>query len=194
MHPSSLKRKILGIRENVTDSTKYFRNSELFLLLNRSLPVENFKKVLEIGTFEGVFARYAVENFAEEVHTIDPFDVGDEGTKVENKTKATFVKNRSKSRFKEKIFQYEMTSDIFFAENSILFDFVYVDGSHEPEVAARDLENSLRFTKVGGIIWIDDFGSDYKTLNMEIQKFLDNHKSSIRIIHMNYQVGLKKLC
>lgn len=33
-----------------------------------------------------------------------------------------------------------MTSDDFFATNFLEFDFIYVDGSHEPEAAITDLE------------------------------------------------------
>jgi predicted O-methyltransferase YrrM len=179
----------------ILDSTGYFKSSELFIFLSSSLEQNNFKKVLEIGSFEGVFSCWAAQKFAIEVHTIDPFDRNDQGTKIGKKTEETFHRNVENSGNKEKITLYKKTSDEFFNENKYIgfFDFIYVDGSHEPEVAIRDLENSLRVCKNGGVIWIDDFGSNYKTLNIEIQKWLDRNAKRIKIVHMNYQVGLIKI-
>ena len=181
--------KFWSIKKYV-DTTNYFRNSELFLCLNDKIPTDDFFMVLEIGTFEGVFACYAAEHFAQEVHTVDPYDTQDRGTTVKNETESNFHKNLSRLDCREKIFTYKMTSDEFFIQNSHVFDLIYVDGSHEPANAVRDLENSLICLKIGGVMWIDDFGSDYKTLNLEIRKWLDANSNSIQVIHMNYQVGL----
>lgn len=179
--------------DRVIDSTRYFKNSELYALLNSTLSPKNFKTVLEIGSFEGVFTCWAAQNFAENVHTIDPFNIYDQGTNVENKTELNFLRNVENSGYKDKIIHYKMTSDEFFHQNSTLFDFIYVDGSHEPEVALRDLDNSLRACKINGYIWIDDFGSDYKTLRLEIENWLNRNKNNVRIIHMHYQVGLIRI-
>ena len=42
--------------------------------------LQKFKTVVEIGSYEGIFSCFAAQSFADIVHTIDPFDISDEGT------------------------------------------------------------------------------------------------------------------
>ena len=86
-----------------------------------------------------------------------------------------------------------MFSDNFFAKNNDVFDLIYVDGSHEPEDVIKDLNNSFDVCKIGGIIWVDDYSSNYKTLHETIDMWLNDHQQSIDIIHKGYQVGFTKL-
>ena len=86
-----------------------------------------------------------------------------------------------------------MYSDDFFAQNEDTFDLIYVDGSHEPEDVYRDLNNSFDVCEIGGIIWVDDYSSDYKSLHRTIERWLQEHQESIQIIHKRYQVGFTKL-
>lgn len=51
---------------------------------------------------------------------------------------------------------YRMTSDDFFAENTNMYDIVFVDGLHIFDQAHRDIENSLRFLNPGGTIVVHD--------------------------------------
>lgn len=51
---------------------------------------------------------------------------------------------------------HRMTSDAFFATNTDMFDFVFIDGLHTYEQVRRDVVNSLRFLEPGGIIAIHD--------------------------------------
>ena len=87
----------------------------------------------------------------------------------------------------------ETTSDEFFKTNKDEFDLIYVDGSHEPEDACRDLDNSFKVCKKDAIIWVDDYGSNYKTLHESIDQWLQDHQDYIKIIHKGYQVGFIKL-
>jgi hypothetical protein len=174
------------------DTTGYFRESELKIFLQHTELIKNFKIVLEIGSYEGIFSCFAAENFAEEVHTIDPFDIKDPGTSVKNDTEENFYYNKSICPSNDKIYSYKQTSKVFFENNTKTFDLIYVDGSHEPEDAYYDLNNSIKVCNSGGVIWIDDYGSNYKNINLTIDKWLNENKENITIIHMNYQVGLIK--
>ena len=80
----------------------------------------------------------------------------------------------------------------FLGDRTIL-DLIYVDGSHEPEDACRDLDNSFKVCKKDAIIWVDDYGSNYKTLHESIDQWLQDHQNYIKIIHKGYQVGFIKL-
>lgn len=174
------------------DTFGYFASSELKNFLDNTSEKNKFKIVLEIGSYEGIFSCYAAENFAEVVHTIDPFDVNDSGTSMTSETEKNFLHNIDVCPAGKKIISHKTTSDSFFAKNEQMFDFIYVDGSHEPEDAYRDLNNSLKFCNSGGIMWIDDYGSNYKNLHDKIDEWLNKHVNQIKLIHKNYQVGLIK--
>lgn len=48
------------------------------------------------------------------------------------------------------------TSDDFFATNDKMFDRIFIDGMHHSEYVMRDFNNSMKFLKEDGIIFIDD--------------------------------------
>jgi len=49
-----------------------------------------------------------------------------------------------------------VTSDIFFQNNERYFDVIFIDGLHTYKQVKKDFENSLKFLKKGGHIFIDD--------------------------------------
>lgn len=206
------------------DTHGYFRSSELYRLLPGLLEESQgllkpslVKRVLEIGTYEGVFSCLAAEIWPEaQIHTIDPFLVSDPGTRMTQGTEANFLYNLSQCPGRDRVTQHRMFSQEFFeawtcdldpiTSEPDYFDFIYVDGSHEPEDALRDLDWSLRAIRkpnsltsaptdasTGGVIWIDDYGSNYKTLSQIIDQWLRDNAKSIRIVHKGYQVGLAAL-
>ena len=189
-----VKENTLYWRENLyKDTFGYFGQSEFRQMLISQLPVEKFKTVLEIGSYEGIFSCFAAQSFADVIHTIDPFDTSDEGTNVTENVESNFNHNISVCPNGDKIISHKMTSDEFFENNKDQFDLIYVDGSHEPEDACRDLDNSFKVCKKDAIIWVDDYGSNYKTLHDSIDQWLQDHKKYIKIIHRGYQVGFVKL-
>ena len=175
------------------DTFGYFNVSEFKGLLETTLPIERLKRVLEIGSYEGIFTCYAASVFADVVHTVDPFDITDEGTNVTESVESNFNSNISNCPSRNKIVSHKMRSDKFFELNDNKFDLIYVDGSHEPEDAIKDLNNSFDVCEKDGIIWVDDYGSNYKTLHKSIDLWLQDHKDQIKIIHKGYQVGFIKL-
>lgn len=51
---------------------------------------------------------------------------------------------------------FVMTSDNFFAQNTKQFDIVFIDGLHEAHQVYKDIQNSLKFLKNGGVIILHD--------------------------------------
>lgn len=180
-----------------TDSTGYFLRSELRLLLQKkSFRVPVGGVVLEIGTFEGLGAVYFARKFRAQVYTVDPFETGDPGTPLSESTEENCRKNLGKSGVGSNIRQFRQTSDEFFSQSrSPDFDFIYIDGSHDPAVLARDLDNSLRRLTAGGILWIDDYGSDYRVSGTSLRDVVDDFYSRntdrLEAIHVGYQAGFK---
>jgi hypothetical protein len=50
----------------------------------------------------------------------------------------------------------KITSDVFFKNNTIIFDVIFIDGLHTYEQVRKDVVNSLRFLKNGGFIFLHD--------------------------------------
>ena len=51
---------------------------------------------------------------------------------------------------------HKMTSDEFFKNNLDKFDLIFIDGLHVSSQVDRDIENSLKFLKFGGVILLHD--------------------------------------
>ena len=180
------------LRRKKIDTFGYFAGSELKRVLETKPSNYRFDKVLEIGSYEGIFTCYAADNLAEIVHTVDPFLQSDEGSKVLNTTEKNFFRNISFSKNLHKIHSHKCTSQSFFLTNILSFDFIYIDGSHESEIVESDLDSSLLCCANGGIIWVDDYRSSYKTLHSTIKNWLDRNINSVEVIHDGYQLGLRK--
>jgi len=179
------------------DSTHYFRDSELFNFLQHSDEISLIESFLEIGTFEGLCSLYFAQfSSVRRVDTVDLFPETDPGSAhVNSKVESHFIQNLSRSRYSFKVNQFKMTSDKFFASNNNAYNFIYVDGSHDPSQAVRDLDNAKKCLISSGILWIDDYGSDYTldgvSLNQSMHNWIERN-SDFEIIHRGYQVGLRK--
>lgn len=54
------------------------------------------------------------------------------------------------------IYDYNMTSDEFFNQNTQMFDIIFIDGMHLAEQVEKDILNSLRFLNINGCIVLHD--------------------------------------
>ena len=68
-----------------------------------------------------------------------------------------------------------MTSDVWFEKNkSIKLDWIYIDGDHSYSQTKKDLNNSLKVVKSGGLIIGDDYGwPDAKWQKAGVTKAVD---------------------
>ena len=86
-----------------------------------------------------------------------------------------------------------MKSDEYFKNNKKTYNFIYIDGCHEPEYIKNDIQNSFNVIEDGGIIWLDDYGGNTSTGKCKdvIDTVLNNYKNKYEIIHKSYQLGFK---
>lgn len=85
--------------------------------------------------------------------------------------------------------KFKGTSDEYFEailDSEIMFDFVYVDGSHKHDDVYNDAVNSYKHLKKGGIIAFDDYFwniEENKSLipHFAIKKFISEHDFKILI-------------
>ena len=179
----------------IKDSRGYFKDSEIFKILSTTylfrkpkISKRSIINVLEIGTFEGVLDVY-FSSFASMIHTVDPFDMSETTTKIASDTEKNFLENKNNARFGSRINQFKMTSDKYFSICETNFDFIYIDGNHEPNQVLRDLENAMRHINARGYIWIDDYKSGYKNLKQIVDTWIMKNVNKIEIVHSGYQLG-----
>tara|TARA_A100001015_G_C14957579_1_gene699416 strand:- start:422 stop:1111 length:690 start_codon:yes stop_codon:yes gene_type:complete len=117
-------------------------------------------KILEIGTFDGNFARFLAEQFDVNITTIDlPRDSemfrGTYG-RDQHQEWIKFCELRDKNLLHPKITFIEMDS---FQLPTIdqTFDVVWVDGDHMNPQVTIDIYNALLLTGNDGLVLVDDF-------------------------------------
>lgn len=158
-------------------------------------------KILEIGCFEGLSSTFFADNFLDNPNSsltcVDPFltiDNNDHKKFLLNNEELNFDYNISNCNNSNKITVHKITSDDFFKNNKNTFNFIYIDGSHEPEIIKRDMENSFRVLERNGIMWMDDYmGGDGILIKNTMDNFLNKYNSKIEIIHVGYQLAIRKL-
>jgi len=70
-----------------------------------------------------------------------------------------FAELKSRFRTYKEVEICRMTSDDWFEKyGDVELDWIYIDGDHSYEGCFKDLENSLKIVKPGGIILGDDYG------------------------------------
>lgn len=182
---------------------QWFFNSELFNNIYNYIDPNKRLFMLEIGSYEGLssvfFSDYFLNQDYSMLFCVDPFDDNDVSTPVTKTTEQVFLDNIAKSNNANKIYYFKKYSDDFFKDNYQLFDFIYVDGSHEPEQMRKDMINAYNCCKINGIIWLDDYlGGDHSNgpnyaMKEAVDVFLEDYKNHIQIINNGYQLGLCKI-
>lgn len=155
--------------------------------------------VLEIGSYQGssacLFSDLILLNESSTLTCVDPFDINDETTDLDNNTKNIFYNNIKLSSNYHKINVKELYSFDFYLKNNKMYDFIYIDGSHKLEDITVDFENCLKIIKKNGIIWMDDYGGGNppNSIKNHIDKLIEKTKHNIEIIHKGYQIAFKKI-
>jgi hypothetical protein len=177
-------------------NTNWFNSSELKKGILKYFTGNKKIKILEIGSYEGASACYLSDNLLNHNESklvcVDPFDVDDKTTPVNESTKELFLQNISKSKNYEKIDFKHMFSNDFFKQNNEKFDLIYIDGSHLEEDISLDFRECLKIINEDGIIWMDDYGGgEGGYIKKCIDKLYEENKYKVYIIHKGYQIAFK---
>jgi hypothetical protein len=106
--------------------------------------------------------------------------------------------NEESFDFKNKIKINKTTSNIFFSKNKKKFNIIYVDGAHDRKSVESDAINAFKYLNKNGIIIFDDFlwsNCNKDLYNCPINAllpFLRKNRNRIEILHINYQLIVKK--
>ena len=204
------RKKFINNYRNFYNKKKFtcdFFSQNTFDWINvlKSFKKKNFK-YLEIGSFEGNSALFILNYFqTNSVHCVDPWTQfykikgsieGYEDVSLEGVEK-NFDENLKiyNGRFKK----YKMTSEIFFRNNIIDFDIIYIDGSHLYEDVLRDCRSSWAILKKKGILILDDFfWKNYNKIEdnpaRAINLFLSEIKDCYKVLRLSkFQLFIKKI-
>jgi len=183
--------------KNYKYSKPYFLDSDLRYNLEKLIDKKSISSFLEIGSFEGLASIWINKKFLHPKgkHIIvDPFtDINDTTTYVDELVENNFKYNLAKIK-KDNLQFFRITSDQFFKENTSMYDFIYIDGSHLLEDIEKDLENSDKYLLENGIIWCDDYlGGDYPNeCKIAYDKFYEKNKHKYDVLFKNYQIAYRK--
>lgn len=186
---------------NYKYTQSWFLNSEIKNNLLKFINKSNKNTILEIGCFEGLssvfFADNLLDNDNSTLTCVDPFltiNNNDHNSFLQNNEEKNFDFNIKNCKNSNKINVYKITSDKFFENNTKTYNFIYIDGCHEPEYIMRDMENSFKVLDNNGIMWMDDYGGgDGIQIKNTMNNFLNKYKGKYHLIHNGYQLGIIKL-
>ncbi len=161
----------------------------------RKLPIQ----ALEIGSFEGRSAVWALENILvhpkSTITCIDDFSLKEFAGKkyYSSVIKRHFLENTKP--FGSRVKLVEASSRDALKHNSILereFDFIYVDANRHAKHVLEDAVLSFPLLKVGGYIVLDDYtinkNHDYTCPKKGIDAFLDLYNDELKVIETKWQV------
>ena len=181
-------------------SQNWFLGSDIHNSLFKFLDKSKKNNILEIGCFEGLSSVFFADNFLDNPKSsftcVDPFlsiNNNDHSQFLQNNEEMNFDYNISICKNSDRITIHKMTSDIFFENNNQTYNFIYIDGCHEPDFIKRDMENSFNILEKNGIMWMDDYGGgDGIKIKHTMDTFLEKYIGQYKLIHQGYQLAIKK--
>ena len=185
---------------NYKYSQNWFLDSEIRRDLVKFLDKTSQNNILEIGCFEGLSSVFFADNFLDNPKSnlmcIDPFltiNNNDHHQFLQNNEEINFDFNISNCKNVDKITIHKITSDNFFENNNQTYNFIYIDGCHEPIFIKRDMENSFNILEKNGIMWMDDYGGgDGIQIRNTMDTFLEKYNEQYELIHKGYQLAIRK--
>ena len=182
-------------------SQNWFLGSEIRQLLLNYVDRSKENRILEIGCFEGLSSVFFADNLLDDSNSsltcVDPFmniEKNDHQLFLSNNEEFNFDHNISVCKNSDKIIVNKITSDEFFENNDQTYNFIYIDGCHEPDFIERDMENSFNYLESNGIMWMDDYkGGDGIKIKNIMDNFLKKYEGKYKLIHSGYQLAIKKI-
>lgn len=169
------------------------------------------RRILEIGSFEGRSTVWLIENMMrpyDELVCIDTWAGGEEHSKLNmGDIEARFDRNIEKAAAKVPHLKIQKIKDVStwglarqmdWLENPLfMFDFIYVDGSHQAPDVLCDAVMSWRVLRDGGVMVFDDYmwGDPRMPLHrpkIAIDAFMNIFAAEMIVLHIGGQIAIKK--
>lgn len=180
--------------------------------LVKHLPDRASRRFMEIGSFEGRSAIWIIENMlrpADHLFCVDTWEGGQEHSKIDMQAvEKRFDDNIAQAKTKlgcPAIHKVKTTSTYALAHQlrwmrneDQLMDFIYIDGSHQAKDVLTDATMAWQLLRTGGVLVFDDYlwGDPRNPLQrpkVAIDAFMNIFGSEIIVLHISYQVAVKKV-
>ena len=150
------------------------------------------KRFLEIGAYEGRSTCWLIGQMDKygTIYSIDPYPNMPEIEErfIENTREAVkgtsiiscLVKDQSYTALAKMIGQSQE------------FDFIYIDGDHDPATTLADAAMAWGMLKTGGVMLFDDYEYPHEPTKVGIQGFLQGFVGKWDLVLQNYQLAVRK--
>jgi len=198
---NNVKNNFINYIKEKNFSEEWFLNN--FNIFHYFLPSDSSKKFsyLEIGSFEGLSALNILYHYKNaKVTTVDLWsdsNINSEPLKVDFKeTEEKFDKNLKDYSF-TKIKKDSVIALRELLRKKLLFDVIYIDGSHNGEDILSDAIESYKLLSIDGLIIFDDISNYNKNIIIQayegFQKFCEIYKNEIKIEYLGNIAIVKKI-
>lgn len=165
--------------------------------LKNILKTKNVNKILEIGTFEGAFPCWALENYPHiDFYCVDSWENSEGYQETMDRVYKTFCKN-TKNLNLTVIKKDSRDGLLDLSQNHIeYFDLIYIDGCHKPDTVLSDAVLSYHLLKTDGIMIFDDYlwvdryreHSISHSPKLAIDSFVNSYFNKLEILSQ-YDIG-----
>lgn len=170
---------------------RYF-NLNPSVIWSKYIPIQNKPiKYLEIGVADGIHVIHISESYCKhpnsKIYCVDPWQDYDEYPEYKGQQDVawkSFNANIARYSLQDKCIVNRGFSDKIvpiFKDN--FFDIIFVDGNHETEFVYKDGCMAFEKVKSGGFIVFDDYGLLWAQTILGIDKFLEEYKDKLKILH-----------
>lgn len=197
-------------RQMLSEWAKYYDQLEITTdWFSRKIPVWNYvfdrlqitevENYLEIGSWEGLSTSFIAHRFPlVKAFCVDTWQGSEEHASLEN-TSGIFERFKKNTGNTSQIELFQGTSRSFFEhfDRSVLFDLMYIDGSHYVDDVIMDAFSGFQLLKKGGVMIFDDYlwkRYEHPQDNpaAACNAFLKIKSKEVDIIHVGYQVIIQK--
>ena len=140
----------------------------------------------ELGVFEGDFSKILIQsNKFTKLFLVDVFS-GKASNFCKVYEDSSVLENQVKNRFKEYSYVEVIKNDSLSFLKSIpdnSLDFIYIDTVHSYDQTQKELQESYRTIKNGGLICGHDYCEMFSGVIQAVQEFISQHNFKLRVTH-----------
>lgn len=150
------------------------------------------RSFLEIGAYEGRSTCWLINNLPNDgsIVSVDPFSNMPD---VEKR----FLDNVREAVGTTKIIPVLMKTTSYNALSQLIqqkqeFDFIYIDGDHDPATTLTDACMAWGLLRQGGVMLFDDYEYPHEPTKVGIQGFMQGFVGKYDLVLQNYQLAVRK--
>lgn len=149
--------------------------------------------ILEIGSWEGRSATWFLDHLpGSKITCVDTWEGGVEHAGIDvAAVERRFFHNMNSFEGRYVVRKGD-SKKVLFSLAPESYDLVYVDGSHLSRDALSDIVTGWNLLKPGGVMLVDDYGSEDKGVALALETFCECNKPDWTLLHAWYQVHLQK--